>query len=767
MRYLIESSSTQEQLDTSGNHWTILHFFYDYRAGTETANQPQGMLRLFLLQLMQSVPSIASFLDKRDMRQRLMESTTQDFVDLLAAAIRSSGTRVCAFIDGLDEYDGDLWELCAQLETLRDRTGMKMCLASRPEPDLENAFRDFPTITMQDHNDASIDYYIQRRLLQYSSRRPTIQEAFSLVVQRALRAKAQGVTLWAKLVVDEMLEAYDQTTTEEALFALLEKFPPELGRLYDRLLEKVSGPFRSDSMVVLNLVANCYRGERELSETLLFETISFIYGTRTCTLFFGSQPIQKEIEFHVRSSLGRMLDFVLVDSRQPPDSSGRVIVKLIHETLATHLRRSDWHRSWLPTGAEHYHGPSAWAHLSLDVLTCVAKEEAFDVSALQFELGDNLKSQGVWLAQTSQWNTLDTSLAAISKRVRSQKWGNLSHLLRFCLLFVVDMLGINGAVAEARLEHMRLVLLSAAMSLHLSRCSSCRVVVLEYPFTRMRIQRLWKVGRLDLVFATIHGLTPYLEHELDAAQSQPTLFHDAFDLYIWHRPRHASDSHVFLEQCAKRGFYTNGRHLCTMQPPDWYEDVFHNLVESAQYTPADAWVRAHDNDCEYHGSSTTLIQHWCQVPSSCGFDSLNELLRVLALAGEDVNVRCGLQGHPMEMIFKIKVASSTDIWASEVICAKFLCLIEHGAIPPLAGRKENALSCAIRLRRKCSIYNHTIGVIRGKVDFVVSGDLDAMIEILKHFGKTGTWPTAELGHWKKRIEERYRWDARRLIGLSM
>lgn len=47
MRYLIDSSSTQEQLNANGHYWTILHFFYDYRAGTETANQPQGMLRLF------------------------------------------------------------------------------------------------------------------------------------------------------------------------------------------------------------------------------------------------------------------------------------------------------------------------------------------------------------------------------------------------------------------------------------------------------------------------------------------------------------------------------------------------------------------------------------------------------------------------------------------------------------------------------------------------------------------------------------------------
>lgn len=344
-------------------------------------------------------------------------------------------------------------------------------------------------------------------------------------------------------------------------------------------------------------------------------------------------------------------------------------------------------------------------------------------------------------------------VAAIPERVRSRKWGNLSHLLYFCLLFIVRALRIKGTVAEARLEHMRLVLLSTAMSLHLSMCFLCHGIILRFSFARMRVRRSRKVGRLDLVFATMHGLTLYLGHELDAAQSQPAQFYDPFDLYVRHRPKDASDSFDLLERCAKRGFYMNGRHLCVMQYDLWSSDLRQNLVQSAQYTPADAWSRAHDNGCKCHGSSTTLIQHWCQATSPRGFDSLNELLRVLALAGEDVNVHCGPQEHPMVMIYKRKIASMTDIAVGTVISQKFLCIIEHGARPPLAGRRKNALSCAIRLRRKCSIYNDTIGVIREKVDLDVFEDLDAMIEILKHFKKTGTWPTAELGHLGELIKE--------------
>ncbi|KAK5099118.1 hypothetical protein LTR70_001268 [Exophiala xenobiotica] len=747
MRYLIDSNSTQEQLDSSGGRWTILHFFYDYRAGTGTANQPQGMLRLFLLQLMQSVPSIATSLDHRDMRRRLADSTTDDFIEVLAAAIRSTGTRICAFIDGLDEYDGNLWDLCAQLETLRDRTGMKMCLASRPEPDLENAFRQFPTITMQDHNDASIDHYIQRKLLENSSKYPTIRETFSINVQRALRLKAQGVMLWAKLVVDEMLEAYDQNTTEEALFALLQTFPPELSLLYDRLLEQVPELFRGDAIAVLNLVANCFQGETELDDTLLSQTISFIYRTQTCTLFFGSQPTRNEIESHVKSSLGRMLDFVL-------SGSDKVIVKLIHETLATHLRRSQWHHSWLPKGAEHYFGPSTWAHLSLDVLNRAAKEEIFEASTLRSELDNSLKSQDMWWTQYHKVRDFDASLAAVSERLRSQKWSDLTQLLRYCLLYGVELLRTNHAVVEAKLELVRFVLLSVAMLLHLSICSRCYDAIYKTPLTKLRTRRLWKVGRLDLVIAAFHHLGSYLEHELDAAESQSNQIQDVFDLIVWHNgDLYSSFSHALLERFVKRGFRVDGRHLCLIQRVAGF-DVYDSLVASAQHTPGDSWSGAHDKDCEYYGSSTTLIQHWCQVTFLGRHNQHGELLRLLVLAGEDVNGRCDPQGYPMETIFKTKRSFSMRYFDARTLALKFLSLIDYGAKPALSGRKDNALSRAIALRRKCIIYNYSLGLLHWgqRLTSYQFKYLEDIIKILKHFKKTGTWAVADLDRLRNKMQ---------------
>jgi len=134
--------------------------FYDYRTGSEIANNQIGMLRHSLLQLIQTVLSTASFLSNDVKRRRLANSTAANFIDRLAVAIRLIAIGVYAFTNGLDEYNSSIQELYSQLETLRNGTSIKMYLANRLEPELENAFRGLPIITIHDHNNASIEYYI-------------------------------------------------------------------------------------------------------------------------------------------------------------------------------------------------------------------------------------------------------------------------------------------------------------------------------------------------------------------------------------------------------------------------------------------------------------------------------------------------------------------------------------------------------------------------------------------------------------------------------
>ena len=167
MKYLSESRTTLDALRRRSGQWKILHFFFDYRSGHNVANHLLGLLKLFIRQLVEQIPELAEMLTDDLIRQKISGAETSRHFDVLAHLIQKCDLKICAFIDGLDEYDGDAWELTTKLEALRNRTGMKLCLASRAELAFETVFAGLPTIVMQNHNMSSIKLYIRSKITQF------------------------------------------------------------------------------------------------------------------------------------------------------------------------------------------------------------------------------------------------------------------------------------------------------------------------------------------------------------------------------------------------------------------------------------------------------------------------------------------------------------------------------------------------------------------------------------------------------------------------
>lgn len=130
MKHLSESRSVLKKLCANGEKWIVVDFFFDYRAGTTTASKALGMLKLFLLQL-GTMKEVEEKLHQFP-ADVLASENVDACLDVLATVLGHLQLRICAFIDGLDALDGNLCDLCTLLETFQDRTGMKMCLASKP-----------------------------------------------------------------------------------------------------------------------------------------------------------------------------------------------------------------------------------------------------------------------------------------------------------------------------------------------------------------------------------------------------------------------------------------------------------------------------------------------------------------------------------------------------------------------------------------------------------------------------------------------------------
>lgn len=110
----------------------------------------------------------------------------------LCDALDSSTTRVCAFIDGLDEFEGASSELLEVIHRLENRTGLKICLASRPYPVFEGGLSRYPHLAVQDQNDESIRLYAES---QWANSRLGLKATLPRQLSDEVRDKANGVFL--------------------------------------------------------------------------------------------------------------------------------------------------------------------------------------------------------------------------------------------------------------------------------------------------------------------------------------------------------------------------------------------------------------------------------------------------------------------------------------------------------------------------------------------------------------------------------------------
>jgi hypothetical protein len=116
--------------------------------------------------------------------------------------------RLALFVDGLDEYDGDLDTLISFLKRLHSDHKVKLCVSSRPWNAFKDAFRTYPSLRMEHFTKPDITKYVRTRI----GASPAFQELrgpFATDVERLeaqIIEKANGVFLWVVLVVQKIID---------------------------------------------------------------------------------------------------------------------------------------------------------------------------------------------------------------------------------------------------------------------------------------------------------------------------------------------------------------------------------------------------------------------------------------------------------------------------------------------------------------------------------------------------------------------------------
>lgn len=340
--------------------WNVLRFFFDFRGGKGINNSFEGLLRSLLLQLINAIPQPKQLSSDEKKNYPQSDWPEHKLRDALRRLLNNAKQGVCIFVDGLDEYEGNVLQLIQFLRSLatsKDSKSLltKICVSSRPEPIPAQLLQHLPNLSISDHNEPGIESYSRLTLegLGYEVLEDLDVPRLSLIVSQ----RAEGVFLWARFALEELIQGYCNGDKFQELLARLESIPRDLEEIYDRMLSRMEPNSKRECMIMLQLV--CF-AKRSLSwQELLVAT-----ETAMNKDVFLSEPIcgdadsvvapelYKSFTRRLRAKAAGLLE--LVDEE----------AKLIHKCVSTYLNQ----RGWQTLGGSE--GENMVEHQSMYVQTC-------------------------------------------------------------------------------------------------------------------------------------------------------------------------------------------------------------------------------------------------------------------------------------------------------------------------------------------------------------------------------------------------------------
>lgn len=284
MKFIIGHERTTKELFTwAGRKKLVFGQFFFWSAGSSTQRTLEGLQRSLLFQALSQCPELIGDVFPsqvewmkihHDKTVEAVEQFTCDRIreafDLFITKIIHAKHRFCFFIDGLDECDGTELEherLAEKLKSWTDGGDVKLCVSSRPWTEFVTTFESprFSTFHLHLLNRFDIESYCIEQLTKDKFAGQNVDLCRSLA--ETIVDNAQGIFLWAHLVVHEILLGVRRGGTAKLLMAQVEEMPPQLNELYKKLREPLEGNklFKTMSNRMLLLAAKYESSEINLN----------------------------------------------------------------------------------------------------------------------------------------------------------------------------------------------------------------------------------------------------------------------------------------------------------------------------------------------------------------------------------------------------------------------------------------------------------------------------------------------------------------------
>ena len=262
MKYLLRL--TRDEVSHSLYHVfpVVVAFFFNTR-GSALERTLGGFLRSSIIQILQQkgdlFTKIAVEYLKAYSERDLSKSTLIQMLETLVRQCTST-TKVCFFIDAIDECDESVREQTIFLEGLiaisRDsKIPLHVCISGRPLPALA-WLNGYPELTLEDHTSVDISTYV-------SAKCDRLNSASDIQVygkfQQDVITKAKGVFLWVVLVIEELLSGWETSSTITELRQRLSGIPDHLDDFFGRMLRKIPGSHVAETLAMFQCVIGAAR----------------------------------------------------------------------------------------------------------------------------------------------------------------------------------------------------------------------------------------------------------------------------------------------------------------------------------------------------------------------------------------------------------------------------------------------------------------------------------------------------------------------------
>ena len=253
MRYLWDQDKTHELLKVwAGEVPLISAKFFFWAVGGPLQKSQQGLLRSLLYQILRQRPDlIQEQLD--DMTQPFPPTTTAGFISAIHRISKSltSASKICLFIDGLDEYDGDPMDIISLVSGLKKYSPyIKMCVSSRPWTEFEKALGNNTSCKLYMHeiNEEDIKLYVQERLgkdADFISLSES-NDRYNQIVQN-ITDSAQGVWLWVVLAVTRVVGGLTHGDKLKDLEDIVKSLPSDLNKFFGQIINSIDQKHQQSS----------------------------------------------------------------------------------------------------------------------------------------------------------------------------------------------------------------------------------------------------------------------------------------------------------------------------------------------------------------------------------------------------------------------------------------------------------------------------------------------------------------------------------------